>query len=83
MRFWPAGDGVVAHCGEAQESAFVFQELQLLGGCLKGGSEGALHAVAAKYLHPPILGAHLSSHLMIVSDPVMQQQGGKRIIKGT
>ena len=54
--------GVVAHYGEAQEGAFVFQELQLLGGCLKGGPEGTLHAVAAKHLYPTILGAHLSGH---------------------
>lgn len=83
VRFWPAGDGVAAHYGEAQEGAFVFQELQLLGGCLKGGPEGTLHAVAAKHLYPTILGAHLSGHPMTVSGPVMQQPGGMRMIEGT
>ena len=77
------GCGVVAHYSEAQEGAFVFQELQLLGGCLKGGPEGTLHAVAAKHLYPTILGAHLSGHPMTVSGPVMQQRGGMRMIEGT
>ena len=77
------GDGVAAHYGEAQEDAFVFQELQLLGSCLKGGPEGTLHAVAAKHLYPTILGAHLSGHPMTVSGPVMQQPGGMRMIEGT
>ena len=54
------GANAGAYCGKPEESALVLKKLQLLGGRLEGRPEGTLHSIAAKYLYPPIPGAHLS-----------------------